>query len=119
MAEPKKKKTATKVKTKVVESTKSNKNKKTKSISKTKVVAEVKPKPVKKSADKAKSTQKPKKKKEGYFAGAWKELKKVRWTDRKTTWQMTGAVLLFTIFILLIVTGLDMLFNYLFKLVIS
>lgn len=54
----------------------------------------------------------------GYFSGAWTELRQVRWPDRKTTWGMTIAVLLFSIFFSLVILGLDTLFNYIFKEVI-
>lgn len=54
----------------------------------------------------------------GYFGGAWSELRQVRWPDRKTTWGMTIAVLLFSVFFSLVILGLDTLFNYIFKEVI-
>lgn len=55
----------------------------------------------------------------GYFKGSWTELKQVRWPDRKSTWSLTGAVILFTgIFIVLIVL-LDAGFSELFKLIIK
>ena len=54
----------------------------------------------------------------GYFRGAWVELRQVRWPDRKTTWGMTIAVLLFSVAFSLIILGLDTLFNYIFKEVI-
>lgn len=54
-----------------------------------------------------------------YFKGAWVELKQVRWPDRKATWSLTGAVILFTgVFITLIVL-LDAGFKELFKLIIK
>lgn len=55
----------------------------------------------------------------GYFKGAWQELKQVRWPDRKSTWEMTFAVILFTAFFVLFVLLLDAGFKYLFDLVIS
>ncbi len=55
----------------------------------------------------------------GYFKGAWLELKQVRWPTRKATWGLTLAVLIFTGFFLLLVTGLDTLFKYLFELIIT
>ena len=54
-----------------------------------------------------------------YFKGSWSELKKVQWTNRRSTWGMTAAVILFTaLFVALIVT-LDGIFNQLFKLIIK
>ena len=31
----------------------------------------------------------------GYFAGAWVELRQVRWPNRRATWSLTLAVILF------------------------
>jgi len=55
----------------------------------------------------------------GYFKGAWYELRQVRWPDRSTTWQMTGALLLFCALFIGIILLLDGLFTYLFKLMIG
>lgn len=60
-----------------------------------------------------------KKAKVGYFKGAWYELKQVRWPDRKSTWEMTFAVILFTAFFVVFVLLLDAAFKYLFDLIIS
>lgn len=48
----------------------------------------------------------------GYFAGAWREIRQVRWPDRKATWSLTFAVLLFTAFWTTVVLSLDLLFQY-------
>lgn len=53
-----------------------------------------------------------------YLKGAWHELKLVRWPNRKETWGLTAAVLLFSAFFLVLILGLDALFQYLFKLII-
>ena len=55
----------------------------------------------------------------GYFKGSWKELRQVRWPDRKATWGMTAAVLLFTGFFAILIVLLDAGFNELFKLIIK
>ncbi|CAN5423448.1 hypothetical protein BH10PAT4_BH10PAT4_0710 [soil metagenome] len=55
----------------------------------------------------------------GYFKGAWFELRQVRWPNRKATWSLTGAVLLFTGFFVLIILLLDVLFKYLFELILG
>lgn len=55
----------------------------------------------------------------GYFAGAWHELGQVRWPDRHTTWSMTGALLAFTAFFVVLVILIDMGFKYLFELMIG
>ena len=51
----------------------------------------------------------------GYFKGAWYELKQVRWPNRASTWSMTGAVLLFTAFFVVLVLLLDTGFNWVFE----
>lgn len=51
----------------------------------------------------------------GYFKGAWTELRQVRWPDRKSTWSLTLAVILFSLFFALVILGLDAVFSYLFK----
>ena len=66
-----------------------------------------------------KSTKKGKKKKVGYFKGAWIELKQVRWPDRKSTWGMTFAVVLFTLFFVVLILLLDAGFKYLFDFIIK
>ena len=53
----------------------------------------------------------------GYFAGAWYELKQVRWPNRRATWSMTMAVLAVTAFFVVLIRLLDALFKYLFQLI--
>ena len=55
----------------------------------------------------------------GYFKGAWKELRQVRWPNRKSTWGLTFAVLLFTAFFFMLITLLDAGFKYLFELILK
>ena len=54
-----------------------------------------------------------------YFKGAWHELKQVRWPDRKNTWAMTGALLAFTLFFIVVILVLDFAFSQLFKLIMG
>lgn len=54
----------------------------------------------------------------GYFKGAWTELRQVHWPDRKATWSLTGAVILFSIFFVVLILLLDVLFKYLFELIL-
>lgn len=54
----------------------------------------------------------------GYFEGAWRELRQVRWPDRRASWSLTLAVILFSLFFAGIILGLDYLFNELFRKVI-
>ena len=53
-----------------------------------------------------------------YFKGAWFELRQVHWPNRKATWSLTGAVLAFTAFFIVLILLLDMLFKYIFKLIL-
>lgn len=55
----------------------------------------------------------------GYFKGAWYELKQVRWPTRRATWGMTGALVLFTAFFVVLILLLDALFKYLFELMLG
>jgi preprotein translocase SecE subunit len=54
-----------------------------------------------------------------YFKGSWQELKLVRWPDRKSTWSMTLAVILFTAFFVALIILLDMGFQELLNLIIK
>jgi preprotein translocase subunit SecE len=54
-----------------------------------------------------------------YFKGAWFELRQVRWPNRKATWSLTGAVLLFTAFFVVLIILADILFKYLFEIILS
>lgn len=58
-------------------------------------------------------------KKVGYFKGAWIELKQVRWPNRKATWSLTFAVILFTAFFVVLVLLVDAVFKYLFDLIVQ
>ena len=54
-----------------------------------------------------------------YFKGSWYELTQVRWPDRKSTWGMTGALVAFTLFFVVIVLLFDYGFAQLFKLILG
>jgi len=54
-----------------------------------------------------------------YLKGSWMELKQVRWPNRRSTWGLTAAVLLFTGLFLVLIVSLDALFNQLFNLIIK
>lgn len=54
-----------------------------------------------------------------YFKGAWYELRQVRWPNRRATWSLTGAVLLFSAFFIVFILLVDAIFKYLFDLVIK
>lgn len=50
----------------------------------------------------------------GYFKGAWEELRQVRWPDRRTTWGLTLAVIVFTLFFIVLIVVLDYAFQWIF-----
>lgn len=54
-----------------------------------------------------------------YVKGSWYELKQVRWPDRKNTWMMTGALLGFTLFFVVIILLLDAGFSKLFNIMLG
>lgn len=54
-----------------------------------------------------------------YISDSWKELRLVRWPDRKTTWKMTFAVLIYCAIMMIFILLLDTLFTFLFNLVIK
>lgn len=83
------------------------------------VKAETTEKTTKKRKITPKSALKPVKATGGYFKGAWQELKQVRWPTRSATWSMTGAVLLYTAFFVILVLVLDAIFKYVFELVLG
>lgn len=55
----------------------------------------------------------------GYFRGAWQEIKQVRWPDRRSTWGMVGALIIFTAALFLVIILLDYGFAWLFKLIMG
>jgi preprotein translocase SecE subunit len=55
----------------------------------------------------------------GYFKGAWTELRLVRWPTRRATWGLTFAVILFSGFFVVVILLLDILFKYLFELILK
>lgn len=130
MAESKKKRSAA-VRTRVVTAddpvTPAKKAKTTKKSTSTKPVeakkSATKSSPLAKKVEERKkqkmANKKAKKDDVGYFKGAWYELKQVRWPDRKATWGMTVAVIIFTAFFVLLVLLLDAAFKYLFDLIIK
>lgn len=54
-----------------------------------------------------------------YFKGAWEELRLVRWPSRRATWGLTGAVILYSAFFVVLVLLLDAIFKYLFELILG
>lgn len=55
----------------------------------------------------------------GYFKGAWVELRQVRWPNRRATWALTIAVVVFSLFFVALILLLDMFFKWVFELIIT
>lgn len=55
----------------------------------------------------------------GYFKGSWQELRQVRWPTRQATWSLTLAVILFSVFFVVMISLLDIGFKALFELIIK
>ena len=54
-----------------------------------------------------------------YFKGAWFELRQVRWPNRRATWALTVAVILFSLFFMVLIVLLDVFFKWIFELIIA
>jgi preprotein translocase subunit SecE len=54
----------------------------------------------------------------GYFSGSWRELRQVRWPNRRASLSLTLAVILFTLAMVALILLLDYGFEQLFKQVI-
>ena len=54
-----------------------------------------------------------------YLRDSWRELRQVRWPNRKATWKMVLAVLIYTALFVLFISLLDLFFTWLFGLILS
>lgn len=54
-----------------------------------------------------------------YFRDSWRELRQVRWTNRKATWKMTFAVVTYTVLFFILIGLLDALFTFIFNKVLG
>lgn len=90
--------------------------------------------PVKKAKVKAKKEKTEKKKAEGkkpfilirpfvafgrYLRDSWRELRQVRWPNRKVTWKMVLAVFVYTALFITLLVVLDILFDWIFSLILK
>lgn len=50
-----------------------------------------------------------------YVAGAWVELRQVKWPSRKSSLKLTGAVIVFTLVMTLFIVSLDFVFEQIVK----
>ncbi len=54
-----------------------------------------------------------------YIRDSWRELRQVRWPNRKATWKMVLAVIVYTLLFVLIISLLDIFFSWLFNLILG
>ena len=54
-----------------------------------------------------------------YFRDSWHEIRQVRWPNRKTTWKMVLAVIVYTLLFVLIISLLDLFFTWLFNIILG
>lgn len=54
-----------------------------------------------------------------YIRDSWLELRQVRWPNRKTTWKMVLAVIVYAALFMVIISLLDLFFSWLFELILS
>ena len=54
-----------------------------------------------------------------YLRDSWHELRQVRWPNRKATWKMVLAVLVYTALFVAFISLLDLFFTWLFNLILG
>ena len=54
-----------------------------------------------------------------YLRDSWREIRQVRWPNRKATWKMVLAVLVYTAIFIIVISLLDLLFTWLFSLILK
>ena len=54
-----------------------------------------------------------------YIKESWFELRQVRWPNRKYTWKMVLAVIIYSALFMVIISLLDLLFSWLFGLILG
>ncbi len=54
-----------------------------------------------------------------YLRDSWRELRQVRWPNRKATWKMVLAVLIYTALFVAFISLLDIFFTWLFSLILG
>ncbi len=52
-----------------------------------------------------------------YLRDSWREIRLVRWPNRKATWKMTAAVLVYCAIFMIFLTLLDVFFTFIFDLI--
>jgi len=54
-----------------------------------------------------------------YIRDSWREVRQVRWPDRKTTWKMTISVIVYVLLIAAVIMLLDAFFAFIFNQLLS
>ena len=54
-----------------------------------------------------------------YLRDSWRELRQVRWPNRKVTWKMVLAVFIYTALFITLLVLLDILFDWIFSLILK
>ncbi len=54
-----------------------------------------------------------------YLRDSWREIRQVRWPNRKATWKMVLAVLVYTALFIILITLLDLFFRWFFSLILK
>ena len=54
-----------------------------------------------------------------YLRDSWREIRQVRWPNRKATWKMVLAVIAYTALFVVIISLLDLFFSWLFNLILG
>ena len=54
-----------------------------------------------------------------YLRDSWRELRQVRWPNRKVTWKMVLAVFVYTALFIALLVVLDILFDWIFSLILK
>ena len=54
-----------------------------------------------------------------YLRDSWRELRQVRWPNRKATWKMLFAVLIYSAIFIVAISLLDIFFTWLFNLILG
>ena len=54
-----------------------------------------------------------------YLRDSWREIRQVRWPNRKATWNMVLAVFVYTALFVALISLLDLFFTWLFSLIIK
>ena len=54
-----------------------------------------------------------------YLRDSWREIRQVRWPNRRATWKMVLAVIAYTALFVVVISLLDLFFSWLFNLILG